>query len=94
MPATTDEIEEIRSITREFIPAAAGPALTSSICMYTNSPDQHFIVDLMPGCARTWIACGFSGHGFKFMPVLGEALADLAIDGSTQLPIGFLARRA
>jgi len=48
----------------------------------------------MPGCTRTWIACGFSGHGFKFMPVLGEALADLAINGSTPLPIGFLARRA
>jgi sarcosine oxidase len=94
VPATLDEIEEIRSITREFIPAAAGPALATATCLYTNSPDQHFIVDRMPGCARTWIACGFSGHGFKFMPVLGEALADLAMNGSTPLPIGFLARRA
>jgi sarcosine oxidase len=44
----------------------------------------------MPGCARTWVACGFSGHGFKFMPAIGEALADLALDGRTLLPVGFL----
>jgi sarcosine oxidase len=47
----------------------------------------------MPGCARTWVACGFSGHGFKFMPVIGEALADLATGGATSLPIGFLDSR-
>jgi sarcosine oxidase len=45
----------------------------------------------MPGCSRTWVACGFSGHGFKFMPVIGEALADLATAGNTDLPVGFLA---
>ena len=39
---------------------------------------------------EAWIACGFSGHGFKFMPVLGEALADLAVTGLTALPIEFL----
>ena len=54
------------------------------------SPDGHFVVDRMPGCERTWVACGFSGHGFKFMPAIGEALADLAVDGRTRLPVGFL----
>jgi sarcosine oxidase len=54
------------------------------------SPDGNFIVDRMPGATRTWIACGFSGHGFKFMPVMGEALADLATAGSTRLPVDFL----
>lgn len=92
-PVTAQEIAEIQSIMAEFIPAAAGAAVDSAICLYTNTVDQHFIVDQMPGCVRVWIACGFSGHGFKFMPVLGEALADLAMHGATPLPIGFLARR-
>jgi sarcosine oxidase len=58
--------------------------------MYTNSPDHHFIVDRHPKYARVTIACGFSGHGFKFAPVMGEALADLAMYDRTDLPIGFL----
>ena len=77
----------------EFVPCAADRALTGTTCLYTMSPDQHFVVDRMPGCARTFVACGFSGHGFKFMPVMGRVLADLACDGATSLPIGFLAAK-
>jgi sarcosine oxidase len=58
--------------------------------MYTNSPDHHFIIDRLPGQERVTIACGFSGHGFKFASVVGEILADLALDGSTRLPAQFL----
>jgi sarcosine oxidase len=61
--------------------------------MYTMSPDGHFVVGLHPEFANVAVACGFSGHGFKFAPVIGEALADLAVDGRTELPIGFLAPR-
>jgi monomeric sarcosine oxidase len=60
------------------------------VCLYTLSPDRHFIVDRHPRHANVVLAAGLSGHGFKFTPVLGEALADLAIDGVTKLPIGFL----
>jgi sarcosine oxidase len=59
-------------------------------CMYTMSPDENFIVDRHPRHPQVCFAAGLSGHGFKFAPVLGEALADLAIDGRTDLPIGFL----
>ena len=60
-------------------------------CLYTYSPDHHFIIDQLPGYEDdVIIACGFSGHGFKFVPVVGEVLADLAIDGETDQPIGFL----
>jgi sarcosine oxidase len=62
-----------------------------SVCMYTVTPDEHFVVDRHPADPRVVFAVGLSGHGFKFTGVLGEALADLALDGRTELPIGFLA---
>jgi sarcosine oxidase len=58
--------------------------------MYTNTPDSHFIIDQHPAHANVTIACGFSGHGFKFSSVIGEVLADLALDGHSKHPIGFL----
>jgi sarcosine oxidase len=54
------------------------------------SPDEHFIVDRLPDDPRIAFAAGLSGHGFKFTPVLGQALADLVLDGQTPLPIDFL----
>ena len=77
--------------------AAAAPlrVVAARHCLYTMSPDGHFVVGLHPEAAgsRVAIACGFSGHGFKFAPVVGEALADLATSGETRLPIGFLSSR-
>lgn len=92
-PATPDELESIRAATEPFVPCAAGAPLAGATCLYTMSPDEHFVVDRMPGCARTWVAAGLSGHGFKFAPVLGQALADLATAGETALPVGFLAAK-
>jgi sarcosine oxidase len=52
--------------------------------MYTMTPDRHFIIGGAPGTdARVVMACGFSGHGFKFAPVVGEILADLTTTGRT-----------
>jgi sarcosine oxidase len=63
-------------------------------CLYTYSKDSHFIIDHLPGSDKqVTIACGFSGHGFKFVPVVGEILADLAMEGKTKLPIEFLSLR-
>lgn len=61
-----------------------------AVCMYTMTPDEHFLIDRMPGRDSVVVAAGFSGHGFKFAPVVGAALADLALDGKTDAPIGFL----
>ena len=58
--------------------------------MYTMTPDEHFIVDRHPRNPQVVLAAGLSGHGFKFTGVLGEALADLSLEGATRLPIGFL----
>lgn len=85
-----EDIEPIRRGAERYLPAAAGDLVDSCTCLYTNSPDGHFIIDRVPGAARVFAACGFSGHGFKFAPVMGEILADLAIDGRTEHPIGFL----
>jgi len=60
-------------------------------CLYCNSPDEHFVIDNLPGWEdRVCEAWGFSGHGFKFVPVVGEILADLAMYGRTALPVDFL----
>ncbi|QDT57507.1 Monomeric sarcosine oxidase [Caulifigura coniformis] len=66
----------------------------SAVCLYTLTPDRHFVIDQHPGHANVAVACGFSGHGFKFAPVVGEALADLAVRGESALPIGFLQNRS
>jgi sarcosine oxidase len=72
------------------LPALDGPLLSASTCMYTMTPDQHFIIGLHPRHPQVAIACGFSGHGFKFAPVIGEILADLVLTGATPHPIDFL----
>jgi sarcosine oxidase len=56
--------------------------------MYTNTPDGHFVVGRHPRHPQVVVACGFSGHGFKFAPVIGEIVADLVIDGTTTHPVG------
>lgn len=87
-------VAETIAAVRERIPGAQGRAcVNAKNCLYTMSPDSNFIVGLHPAHANVAIACGFSGHGFKFAPAIGEALADLATDGATKLPIGFLSPR-
>jgi sarcosine oxidase len=58
--------------------------------MYTVTPDGHFIVDRHPEYDNVFFGAGFSGHGFKFTSVLGEALGKLALFGTSDLPIEFL----
>lgn len=61
-----------------------------ALCMYTMTPDQHFVIDRHPAHPQLVFAAGFSGHGFKFASVIGEALAELTLEGGTRQPIGFL----
>ena len=73
----------IREFAERYVPDAVGPAMTLTSCIFTNTPDEHFIIDLLPGDERVVVASPCSGHGFKFCAVVGEILADLAVDGST-----------
>ncbi|MFJ6127868.1 N-methyl-L-tryptophan oxidase [Streptomyces griseoviridis] len=71
------------------VPDLPGTFLKAATCMYSNSPDEHFVIARHPAHpGSVTVACGFSGHGFKFVPVVGEILADLALTGSTAHPIG------
>ena len=56
-------------------------------CWYTLTPDENFVIGAHPVSDRVLLACGFSGHGFKFTPVVGEVLADLVVDGATRFDL-------
>lgn len=67
-----------------YFPEANGPTLALKVCLFTNTPDEHFILDAHPESDRVFIAAGFSGHGFKFCSVVGEIMAELATSGETR----------
>lgn len=81
----------LEAFVRRHLPFADPLVAAHSVCMYAMSPDEHFIID-RSGAAVTY-AAGFSGHGFKFASVIGDLLADLALDGATRHPAGFLKYR-
>jgi sarcosine oxidase len=82
-----EEIDFIRGYLAEHVPDLAGRCLDARACMYTNTPDLHFVISAHPEHPQVAIACGFSGHGYKFCSVVGEILADLATEGTTRHPI-------
>ncbi|HET9659640.1 MAG TPA: N-methyl-L-tryptophan oxidase [Thermomicrobiales bacterium] len=82
-PDRADE-EILRAFVSRYTPAANGHALALRTCIFTNSPDEHFIIDTLPDDERVIVASPCSGHGYKFCSVIGEILADLAIEGTTQ----------
>ena len=84
------EEQAITRFTAAHLPGLASAASHHATCFYTMSPDEHFVVDRLPSDERVAFAAGLSGHGFKFTPVLGEALADLTLEGRTRLPVEFL----
>jgi sarcosine oxidase len=82
------ETDLMTSYTAGRVPDFAGTFLRAVTCMYTNTPDEHFVIARHPAHERVVVACGFSGHGFKFVPVVGEIVADLVTQGETRHPIG------
>jgi sarcosine oxidase len=80
----------LREATARYFPAANGPTMALRTCIFTNTPDEHFILDTLPGYPRVVIASPCSGHGFKFASVIGEILADLAQRGETRHDISLL----
>lgn len=88
-PTTVDrseraaDVERVRAFSRSFFPGADGPLRESLVCLYTNTPDLAFVIDVHPAVPGVAFASACSGHGFKFAPVIGEILADLALTGAT-----------
>lgn len=79
-PEEKDEIG-IRSLLAQYQPAAAGRLLDSAVCLYTNTPDRHFVLDWHPDHANVLVASPCSGHGFKFSSAIGDVVADLVTTG-------------
>ena len=81
----------VREFLRAVLPDLAdGPCTAASVCRYTLTPDRHFVLDRHPAYPQVAMACGFSGHGFKFAPAVGEAMADLC-DGVPRTDLAFFA---
>jgi sarcosine oxidase len=78
-----DDEAVLRAATSRYLPDADGPALTRKACLFTNTPDEHFIIDRLPAAPQVVVVSPCSGHGFKFASVVGEIAADLALDGTT-----------
>lgn len=79
-----EDEEVLRVGLRRYFPDADGPTVGMKTCLFTNSPDGYFILDLLSTRPPVGIAAGFSGHGFKFCSVIGEIMAELVMDGSTR----------
>lgn len=88
-----EDEEVLRECVRRYFPDANGPTMAMKTCMFTNTRDEHFIIDLIERDPRVAIAAGFSGHGFKFCSVVGEILADLALDGGSRHDISLFSMK-
>lgn len=85
---TRKEHDRMQRFISKYLPKQGIEVMSQSRCMYTNTKDEHFVIDILPDTnAQIIIGTGFSGHGFKFVPVIGEILADLAMVGITEMPI-------
>ncbi|MBC8163999.1 MAG: N-methyl-L-tryptophan oxidase [Roseiflexaceae bacterium] len=83
-----DEVAGIRAAIDRLIPDLGGELIAAQTCLYTTTPDEHFILAKHPHHANVTVASPCSGHGFKFASAIGEVLADLASEGATKQPIG------
>ncbi len=86
-----DEIEVMRGILERFMPDANGTLRDSAVCLYTNAPDEHFVIGRHPSHASVIIASPCSGHGFKFASAIGEVLADLVTDRAPAFDLSLFA---
>jgi sarcosine oxidase len=89
----TEEIADMRTLLRRFLPNADGLFRSAAVCLYTNTPDGHFWIDRHPAHANVLIASPCCGHGFKFASALGEILADLAAHRTTSFDLSLFRNR-
>jgi sarcosine oxidase len=82
------ETKAAHDLLRRFLPQAAGALKSTAVCMYTNTPDEHFILDRHPAHPQVIIASPCSGHGFKFSPVIGEIIANMITGKPTSFDLG------
>jgi sarcosine oxidase len=81
------DLAPVQRYLRAYCPDAEPVVARAKVCMYTNTPDHHFLIGTPPGLAGVTVLSVCSGHGFKYAPVVGDAAADLALEGRTSYPI-------
>jgi sarcosine oxidase len=84
---TAEDEALLRVCLARYMPDGNGPATRLARCLYTNTPDEHFILDSLPGNEDVIVASPCSGHGYKFASVIGEILADLATTGRSRFDL-------
>jgi sarcosine oxidase len=77
----------LRKAIRHMFPDADRPTLRLAGCLFTNTPNEHFVIDVLPDAPEIVVASPCSGHGFKFASVIGEVLAELATAGASKLDL-------
>jgi sarcosine oxidase len=90
---STAEVEAIRRVVQRCVPFADGSLRKAAVCLYTNTPDEHFWIDRHPEHRNVLIVSACSGHGFKFASVIGEIIADLVIDGRARFDLSVFGAR-
>ena len=80
-----DDVDRVARLLREYLPAADGRRVESAVCLYTNTPDQHFLIDRLPAHPAVLVVSACSGHGFKFASAIGELVADLVTDATPRV---------
>lgn len=94
------DVARVTAIIARYMPAAVGTLRDSEVCLYTNTPDEDFVIDGIPDTDRITIVSACSGHGFKFSSAIGEAVAQRIVDGACEADLSpfalarFLARPA
>jgi monomeric sarcosine oxidase len=88
--AWPEEERRLQRFLAGHLPGVRGPRTRHAACLYTKTPDEHFFLGSAPTAPQLLVAAGLSGHGFKFVPALGEHLADLALERSPRLGADFL----
>lgn len=85
------DVDTVHALVAKALPTLAGRHVKGTVCLFAAVPDDDFVLGTHPQLGdRVVLAIGFSGHGFKFAPVVGEIVADLVIDGRTDHDIAFL----
>ncbi len=84
---TADDEAVLRRCIARYFPDADGPVMALHACMFTNTPDEHFVIDTLPGLDEVLVVSACSGHGFKFVPVVGEIVADLVTTGQSRFDL-------
>ena len=86
------DLTPLAAFLERHLPAARGEFVHAAVCLYTCTPSWDFAIDHVPGDSRAWVAGGFSGHGFKFAPAIGELLAEAIVTGEAPAALRPFAR--